>query len=170
MAKDKAKVEEKTADGASGKPKKTKLVILALIAVLLIGGIGGAAWFLLAGSSKKSPDTAKKEDPGAPPVYVSLDRKTYNLPSTDGEPHFLMLAADVRVVDQATAERIKQRMPEILNGVLMLISSKTVEDLATLEGKKKLSTDIVNTVNAPLNLKEGEKGATDGLFTEFVIQ
>lgn len=170
MSKDKAKTEEKSADGAAGKPKKTKLIILVVVAVLLIGGGGGAAWFFMAGSSKKSPDAAKKEDPGKPPIYVSLDRKTYNLPSADGEPHFLMLAVDIRVADQAVADRIKQLMPEILNGMLMLISSKTVEDLTPLEGKKKLSDDIVSTVNAPLHLKEGEKGATDGLFTEFVIQ
>ncbi len=168
MAKDKAKEEAKSAEAGGAKPKKTKLIILVVMAVLLIGGGGGAAFFLL--GSKKSDDGHKKEEKHAPPVYVSLERKTYNLSSSDGSDHFLMIAVDMKVEGEAVAAKVKSHMPEILNGTLMLISSKSVEELATLNGKKKLSADIVKVVNEPLHLKEGEHGASEALFTEFVIQ
>ncbi len=169
MAKDKGKETEAKSAADGAKPKKTKLLILVVIAVLFIGGGGGAAWFFLMGS-KKSDDSSHKEEKAKPPVYVSLERKTYNLPSRDGSDHYLMVAVDVKVDDQAVAEKVKLRMPEILNGLLLLISSKSVEELATLEGKKKLSAEITQVVNAPMHLKEGEKGASEALFTEFVIQ
>jgi flagellar protein FliL len=169
MAKGKEKAETKPAEEVAAKPKKSKLVILVVMAVLLLGGGGGAAWFLLMG--QKKPDEARqKDEKEKPPVYVSLERKTYNLPSADGADHFLMIAVDVKVEDDKAAEKVKLHMPEILNGMLMLISSKTVEELATLDGKKKLSAEIVKVVNEPMHLKSGEKGATDGLLTEFVIQ
>lgn len=170
MAKDKGKTEAdaKPAGEGGAKPKKAKLIILVVIAVLVIGGGGGAAWFLLMGS-KKSTDQHKEEKP-KPPVFVSLERKTYNLPSADGTDHYLMVAVDVKVEDQLVAEKVKLHMPEILNGMLMLISSKSVEELATLAGKKKLSAEIAKVVNEPMHLKEGEKGASEALFTEFVIQ
>lgn len=169
MAKDKAKEEAKSVEEVGVKPKKTKLIILVVIAVLLIGGGGGAAFFLL-GSKKSDDGHQKKEEKHVPPVYVSLERKTYNLSSADGADHFLMIAVDMKVEDEVVATKVKAHMPEILNGTLMLISSKSVEELATLVGKKKLSADIVKVVNEPLHLKEGEHGASEALFTEFVIQ
>ena len=171
MAKDKAKPEAKPAEEAVVKPKKSKMIILVIVAVLLLGGGGGAAWFFLAGA-KKGGDTHQKEKDGkqAPPIFVTLERFTVNLPSADGMDHFLMIAVDVKVVDQKAADAVKSHMPEIRNGTLLLLSSKTVEELAPLAGKKKLSADIVKQVNDPLHLKAGENGATDALFTEFVIQ
>jgi len=169
MAKDKAKEEIKSVEGGAVKPKKTKLIILVIVAVLLIGGGGGAAFFML-GSKKSDEGHQKKEEKITPPVYVSLERKTYNLSSADGADHFLMIAVDMKVGDDILATKVKAHMPEILNGTLMLISSKSVEELATLAGKKKLSAEIVKVVNEPLHLKEGEHGATEALFTEFVIQ
>lgn len=170
MAKDKGKEAGAKPEKEGGaKPSKAKLLILVVIAVLIIGGGGGAAWFLMMGS-KKSDDGRHQEDKPKPPIYVSLERKTYNLPSADGSDHYLMVAVDVKVEDQLAAEKIKLHMPEILNGMLMLFSSKSVEELATLEGKKKLSAQITKAVNEPLHLKEGEKAASEALFTEFVIQ
>lgn len=172
MAKDKAKPDAKPAEEAATKPKKTKLIILVVVAVLLLGGGGGAAWYFMAGSKKggDSHQKQKKEDKQAPPVFVTLERFTVNLPSADGTDHFLMIAVDMKVTEQKGVETLKSHMPEIRNGVLLLLSSKTVEELVTLEGKKKLSADIVKQVNDPLHLKEGEHVATDALFTEFVIQ
>lgn len=170
MAKDKGKETGAKPEKEGGaKPGKAKLLILVAIAVLIIGGGGGAAWFLMMGS-KKSDDGRHQEEKPKPPIYVSLERKTYNLPSMDGSDHYLMIAVDVKVEDQLAAEKVKLHMPEILNGMLMLISSKSVEDLATLEGKRKLSAGITQVVNEPMHLKEGEKGASEALFTEFVIQ
>lgn len=170
MAKGKEKAETNSADGGAQKPKKTKMLILVVVAVLILAGGGGGAWFLLSGSKKGGDSHDKSKEEAVKPVYVSLERKTYNLSSQDGVDHFLMLAVDVRVPDEKLGAKIKAVMPDILNGMLMLVSSKNVEGLSSLEGKKKFSAEIVNIVNEPLHLREGEKGAIDALFTEFVIQ
>ena len=170
MAKDKAKPEVKPVEAVAVKPKKSKLIILVVVAVLLLGGGGGAAWYFMAGTSKKGNDSHQKEDKAALPIFVTLDRFTVNLQSADGTDHFLMIAVDVKVADIKMTEAVKSHMPEIRNGILLLLTSKTVEGMSTLEGKKKLSAEIVKQVNAPLHLKPGENGATDALFTEFVIQ
>lgn len=169
MAKDKAKPAEKTAEAAADKPKKTKLIILVVVAVLLLGGGGLATFFLLSGG-KKGGDSRHKVEKEKIPIFVTLERFTVNLPSADGMDHYLMIGVDIMVEEQKAAEAIKAHMPEIRNGLLLLLSSRSVEGLATLEGKKKLSADIVKQVNEPLHLKEGEKAAVDALFSEFVIQ
>ena len=171
MAKDKAKPAEKPSDTAATKPKKTKLIILVIVAVLLLGGGGIATWLVMS-SGKKSGDSRHREEKEKEklPVFVTLERFTVNLPSTDGVDHYLMIGVDIKVEDQKIVEAVKSHMPEIRNGLLLLLSSRTVEGLSTLEGKKKLSADIVKQVNEPLHLKEGEKAAVDALFSEFVIQ
>lgn len=172
MAKGKEKAEAKSADDGAQKPKKAKMMILVVIVVLVLAAAGGGAFFMLSGSKKGgggAQDRPKQEE-AVKPVYVALERKTYNLSSQDGMDHFLMLAVDVRVFDDKTSNKIKAVMPDILNAMLMLISSKTTEELATYDGKKKFAADIVKLVNEALHLHEGEKGATDALFTEFVIQ
>ncbi|MBS4096108.1 MAG: flagellar basal body-associated FliL family protein [Sulfuricella sp.] len=170
MAKGKETAEVKSAGDGAQKPQKTKMLILVVVAVLVLGGGAGGAWLLLGGSKKGGDNHEKAKEESVKPVYVSLERKTYNLSSQDGVDHFLMLAVDVRVNDEKLSGKIKSVMPDILNGMLMLVSSKNVEELSSLEGKKKFSSEIVKIVNEPLHLHEGEKGASDALFTEFVIQ
>lgn len=169
MAKDKTKPAEKPVEAAATKPKKTKLIILVIVAVLLLGGGGLATFFLLSGG-KKGSDSRHKVEKEKMPVFVTLEKFTVNLPSADGVDHFLMIGVDIMVEDLKAGEAIKAHMPEIRNGLLLLLSTRTVEGLSTLEGKKKLSAEIVKQVNEPLHLKEGEKAAVDALFSEFVIQ
>ena len=171
MAKEKAKPAQKAPEPvAVAKPKKTKLIILIVVAVLLLVGGGLAAWFIMGSGGKKNPDSRHKEEKEKVPVFVTLERFTVNLPSADGADHYLMIVMDIKVEDQKAADSVKLHMPEIRNGLLLLFSSKNVEGLATVDGKKKLSADIVKQVNEPLHLKEGEKVALDALFSEFVIQ
>ncbi|MFA7238744.1 MAG: flagellar basal body-associated protein FliL [Sulfuricellaceae bacterium] len=166
----KGKTVEKPVEAPPAKPKKTKLIILAIVAVLLLGGGGLSTLYLMSDGKKKGDSRHSKEEKEKLPVFVTLEKFTVNLPSADGVDHFLMIGVDVMVEDVKTAEVIKAHMPEIRNGLLLLLSSRTVEGLSTLEGKKKLSADIVKQVNEPLHLKEGEKAALDALFSEFVIQ
>jgi flagellar FliL protein len=52
----------------------------------------------------------------------------------------------------------------------LLLSSKSGEQIASLEGKQRLSAEIQEQVNKPLNAKATGKGVTGVFFTSFVIQ
>jgi len=60
-------------------------------------------------------------------------------------------------------------MPEIRNDILNLLSSKTPDDLSTLEGKNKLAADIQADINGLLKVR-AEKGVKKVLFGSFLIQ
>lgn len=169
-AKDKAKPAAKPVEVVEPKPKKTKLIILVVLAVLLLGGSVLTTVLIMSGGKKGADSRHSKPEKEKIPVFVTLEKFTVNLPSADEVDHYLMVGVDVVAEDQKAADAIKAHMPEIRNGLLLLLSSRTVEGLATLDGKKKLSTEIVKQVNEPLHLKEGEKAALDALFSEFVIQ
>jgi flagellar FliL protein len=63
-------------------------------------------------------------------------------------------------------DEIEQRMPQIRDSILVLLSSKTADEVRTVEGKFRLRDEIISRVNKLIS--NGKvKGA---YFTEFVMQ
>ncbi|MBZ0105117.1 MAG: flagellar basal body-associated protein FliL [Sulfuricella denitrificans] len=170
MAKDK---EKPAADAAEGAPKKGKgkLLIIIIAAVVLLGGGGGAAWFFMHGkkAAHDGHEEAKHEsEPAKPPVFVKLETFTVNL-ATEGEDHMLQTDVELKVADAKATDMIKAHMPEVRNTLLLLLSSKAASNLATTDGKQKLSGEIKTKINKELHVKEDE-GVSGVFFTTFVIQ
>lgn len=166
MAKDKAKEEAKAAEEPP-KKKKGKLFLILGILLVLGGAGGGAAWYFTQSDTKHAEH---KEEKPKPPVFVTLETFTVNLQADGGGEHYLQVGIDLKVTDQSVVDLVKLHMPEIRNGVLLLLSSKNAEQIASLEGKQKLSMEIQEQVNKPLNAKATGKGVIGVYFTSFVIQ
>ena len=157
-------------EGAKPK-KKGKLIVIILIVLIALGG--GAAWWFMKGKKPSAPGPAaeKHEDPGKPPIFARLETFTVNLQRGDGDDHYLQVEIQLKVAEEKVNETLKVRMPEIRNALLLLLSSKTQEDLVTVEGKQKLAGEIVTQVNRIIGGKEGGKDGVLGVyFTSFVIQ
>jgi flagellar FliL protein len=169
MAKDPRKQPEQEAAAAPAGKSKKKLLIVVLAAVVIAAAGGGGAWFFLQGhgdGGKEHKAEEKKAGEHAPPIFTTLDQFTVNLM---GENRYLQVGIDLKVSDQSVVEKINLHKPEIKNGVLLLLSSKQAEDLATPEGKQKLSDELLKKINEPLGLPAGQ-GVLGVYFTSFVIQ
>lgn len=191
------------AAAAGGKKKKILLIAIILVVVLAVAG-GGAAWFFL-GGKKKAKAHGKADDEHAaqsadgdhaaddgddepeddshakPPVFVTLEPFTVNLAS-EASDRYLQVGIDLKVSAPEIAEKIKVHLPEIRNGILLILTSKKVDELGKTEGKNQLRVDIRDAVNKPIGLYKAapesadplkwkpKKGAVDVLLTSFVIQ
>ncbi len=166
MAKDPRKqpAQEAAAAPPAANPKK-KLMLIVIVALVLAAAGGGAAWFFLQGKGGDHKEAAKAEE-HKPPIFTTLDQFTVNL---QGDNRYLQVGIDLKVVDNKVIDQINLHKPEIKNGVLLLLSSKNAEELATLEGKQKLANELTETVNRPLGLPAGQ-GVVGVFFTTFVIQ
>ena len=131
---------------APAKSKKGVFIIIG-VAVLMLAIGGGAAWFFLGKKGESHAEPAKPKH-SAPPVFVTLEPFVVNL--AGDVQHYLQVGIDLRVADSAVSEQIKSHLPEIRNGVLLLLSSKTVEDLAGVDQKNRLRDEIREVVNRPL--------------------
>lgn len=182
------KAEEAPAQG--GKKKKTLLIIIAVLVLLAAGG-GAAYWFLVKqkhADKEGEPTEEQKAEEAAkakPPVFITLDPFTVNLLS-EASDRYLQVGIDLKVSGADVSDKIKAHLPEIRNGVLLLLTSKRVEDLASAEGKNLLREEIRDAVNRPIGFfreapaapAEGDKpapkppqaGVLDVLLTSFVIQ
>ena len=181
--------------------KKGKLMLFIVIgALVLVLGGGGAAYFLL----KKKP-AAESADGEEPPTEVKAKKKDkkadHNPPSfhkfdkaftvklqTEQQEAYLQAEVQLRVLDSAALELLKQYDPELKHRIMLILLAKKASDLGTAQGVQRLSNEIRETVNNTLEppvpkkgkeraeVKEpGDVAAPDApvqavLFTSFIIQ
>lgn len=142
-----------------GGGKKTILMGLAVVVLLALAGGGYTMWS--ADQQKKkaeasTPEAVEKrlmkqlEDKktNKPPVFItSLDEFLVNLPGKGGE-HYLQTKVVLQVGDAATEKRVADFLPLVRDRMLTVLSSRSVSELATVEGKAALSKDLALVINA----------------------
>jgi flagellar FliL protein len=156
------------------KPKKSskKLIVMLLILILILAGGGAGAWYFLKGQQHK-PDPNKpvevKVEAPKPPVFLTLETFTVNL-QPDPETQYLQTDITLKVGSAETGELLKLHMPEVRNRLLLLLSSKKASELLSLEGKKALSSEIVEQLKEPFNAGDKPQEILGVSFTSFVVQ
>ena len=148
-----AKQDDTQSHGAPPKAggKKSLLMGAAIAVVALAIGVGGA-WFFLGhkGGGDEHAQAKPKPKPTAAPLFVTLEPFVVNL--AGDVQHFLQVGIDLRVADNSVSDQIKVHLPEIRNGVILLLSSKKVEDLTDIEQKNRLRAELREVVNKPLGI------------------
>lgn len=164
------------AEAPAPKKSKAKLIIIIVAALVVVAGAaGGAFMFLHNGSAAPANAEGKKKEaksgePAKAPVFVTLEPFTVNLQSENGTDQFLQVALTLQVPDATQEETIKNFMPQVRSRLLLLLSSKKASELTSVDGKKKLTDDIIATVNQPFADKGQPQEVSAVFFTSFVIQ
>lgn len=155
----------------SEKPGQMKRILLIVaIAILAAGAAAGAMWFVMQGRLASAPAAAAAAAPSPVPVYFALDPMTVNLQSDDGESHYLRIGLTLKLDSQAAQDSLQAHTPEIRSRVLLALSNKHPSDLATLEGKRALATELEALISQPTDPRGYPVRVDDVLFTEFVVQ
>ena len=94
---------------------------------------------------------------------MSIPTFVVNLADSSGR-RYLKLSMDLEV--KGPGEPVQAVMSKIRDALLMLLSSKTAEELAGIEGKITLRKDIADRINQVL----GKPIVLRVYFTDFVIQ
>jgi flagellar FliL protein len=184
------------AEGKAARPKAKRspmlLVALAVAGAAVLGGVGGA--FLMKGG-KADEERAADIDPARPQeaeghgrpggsakgkdddhgtaasapardagTILELDQFIVNLADTP-EIRYLKVSIMLELPVGRNAQ-VTDRMPQIRDSLLILLSSKTSDAIRTVEGKMELREEIVQRVNAVL----GANVVTAAYFTDFVAQ
>ncbi len=176
-------MSEAVADSSSPKKKSgLKLIVLALVGVLLVAGGAGGAWFALGrghnAAGDDEPKHAKKVE--KKPLFTTLEPFTVNLQDPRGE-RFAQVGVTLEFEDPEVESTIKDRLPAVRNDILMLISSKQVEDLLSPQGKRQLADQIRLQAGRAIGAELPDAGAPAGkhaavnpirevLFSQFIVQ
>ena len=144
-----------------------RTLVVAIGAIVLLGAGAGGTYFAI---SKFGSHAPAKAAPLPPPVFFPLESLTVNLQSDDGAMHYLRTGLTLKLRDEKTQAKLTERMPEIRSRVLLLLSAKRPEDLATVEGKRTLASDLRAAIETTASSAEEPVHVDEVLFTEFVVQ
>lgn len=157
------------------KPKSKMMLIVIIVAVVAVLGGAGAFFMLKGGGEGEEGDEHAAEassKKGAKPEYMPLESVVVNLADQEST-RFAQIGISLQLLDTATAEAVKVVMPTIRNGILILVSRHTAEELMSSEGKEQLAQEILDLVREQANfpLKEGRKNPVQAvLFSSFIVQ
>lgn len=161
---------------------KKKLIIIILIAVLLLSGIGAGVYYFFiqtptveSNSGEPTPsataETPKKEAKTKPPVFLALESFTVNLKMAPDEgQQYLQIGITLELRSDKSIDPVKQRIPQVRNRVLMLLTNSKGSELSTSEGKEKLVEDIKAQINAVYPQMTNDAPVLGVFFTSFIIQ
>lgn len=164
------------ADAPAQKPKSIKkLLIIVILLVVVLGAAGvGALLFLKKSqhSEEEGGDSHKAEshEPKAPPIFLPIDNMVVNLADPGGN-RFAQIGITLQVDDNATSDQIKTFMPSIRNGVLLILSQRTTDELLQVQGKEQLASDITKEISRQLGYDSKKSNPIQAvLFSSFIIQ
>lgn len=189
-------MEEGPEAGGEGHPPqpkkaKSKLALIIVIAVLMVGliGVGGYLAVSMLGGKKAAKEGAEQGAPAAEGehgggeakggehgggesggegkmgLFVSLDPFIVNLASDAGK-RYLKVTMQLELARPEMTNEVNNRMPQIKDAIITVLSSKPAEELLTIEGKFRLKEQVLTRVNNLLT-----SGVVKNVFfVEFVIQ
>lgn len=137
------------------KSKKMLVIIIGVVLLVVLAGGGAAAWFMTRSQGDEEGGASAKpakEAPKVAPTFLPLENMVVNLADPGGD-RFAQIGITLELEDAKTAEQVKQYLPSIRSGILLLVSQRTSAELLQREGKEKLATDILREVSRPLGYK-----------------
>ena len=156
-----------------------KFIIIGVAVVVLLAAGGGGAWFFLGGSSDPAVmegEAATGEGTGQvtadldPPIYHGLDPDFVIAFQNPKTVRFVKASIEVMVRDDDVIEDLKLHMPAVRDGIIMLFSQKSEDDLLTMEGKEAFRTEILQQIRKTLEELTGKPGVEAVYFSNFVMQ
>ena len=147
---------------------KIFLIGIPLIILLIVGG-AITAYFLGTFSSAKVSEIqiSENDSPDVQPLgpLLKLEDFVVNIMHKDST-RFLKVGITLEAKNIESSERIKNRMPQIADAVLLLIGNKQFDEIKDLQGKLQLKADLLTHINSLTGTDE----VRDIFFTDFVVQ
>ena len=178
--------EEEAEEGgeAAGEEEKKGLpikLILIVVGVLALAGGGYFAYtnFFQEEAVEESAEGGKEGEEGEegedgekkeelPPdvgVMFTMDPFVVNLAGSKGK-RFLKVTTTLELSSPEVNPEFEENLQKITDSILVLLSSKSFEDVYSVQGKFKLKDEITTRVNRFLVVGH----VKDAYFTEFIVQ
>ena len=152
-------------DAPKKKSKKLLFIIIGVVVLALIGA--GAALFIMKKNAAEDGEFADDEpaahatkDPKTAPVFMPLENMVVNLADAGGT-RFIQLGLTLQLQDAKTETDVKAYMPSIRSDILLLISQRTADEMLQIQGKAKLSKDIIAAISKEMGYVTPEPAAAE---------
>ncbi|VUD56400.1 hypothetical protein TDB9533_02055 [Thalassocella blandensis] len=177
MAEEDAPENAEDASNESQGLGKKKLIVLAILALVIVGAsVGGTLTVLKLTGGSDMPEEEQVETPAEevevvkkaiyyplkPPILVTFDAK--------GRQRYLQAEITLLTRDNDVIAAIELHMPMIRNALVLLIGSQLFEEIQTAEGKELLRVQCLQEIQRLLEKEIGKPGVEQVLFENLVMQ
>ncbi|MCC6916761.1 flagellar basal body-associated protein FliL [Nitrosomonas sp.] len=152
---------------------KKKVILLALTGILAIGAGVGGTWYYMKHLQTDDKTEATDKKKNIPTAFIKLESFTVNLQPEQADskqPHYLQVELSLKVNESDIIKMIDEKKPEVRNQILLLLTSKKPSEINTLDGKQKLSQEIIQAIKSRVDAEDLKDDVLDVLFTSFIIQ
>ena len=166
--------QETEQEAVTKKGLPVNIIITGILALCLAGG-GLFVWKSGLISRFSGKDKANAEDTeniketegGSGEIGSIYELETFivNL-SGDSGNHYLKVKISLEMTKAELSAEIEKRLPQFRDSILTLLSSKTMDDVKSLEGKAQIRAEIITMLNQ--HLKSGR--ISNIYFGDFIVQ
>lgn len=159
------KEEVKDAEEEQAPPKKSKLKMIIIAVVVMLIGVGGFVGYSKYKKGKAAEAESKKEKQVS--IICPLKSFVVNLLDKRGVgKRYLKVTIDLEVEKEEHILLIENHNPQLRDTILLLLSSQTLKEINTMEGKLELKQALLTRMRQIL----GDGVVRRIYFTEFVVQ
>jgi flagellar protein FliL len=151
---------------------KKSIIIIAGVMFVFMALVGGGFYMMWVKIASLMPPeevieevVEEEEEEVVIGEMFPLDPFVVNLADGSGK-RYLRATVQLELAPEQVVETYDQRLPQIRDVVLTILSTKGFEDIRTVDGKMSLRTEIITRLNELFN----NESVVNIYFTDFVIQ
>ncbi len=148
--------------------KRMMVIIISALAAVLILLAGAVGYLFLNKHNQNGEDGPTPGAPGTLPVFEKMDAFVINLSGEQGG--MLQVEMETELSAESSREIVKAYTPKIRSAIIMLLSSKSAQELSSAEGKAKLRNQVRKIINETIGASPDRPLVVGVVFTSFIVQ
>lgn len=163
--------EETPTEEIPQKPPKRKKKASKFLSIgkyfLILLFIAGQGYLAYAIVNKYYPDVYEKmnaEDPADYGIY-EMEELVINPAKTQGK-RYLLVEISLEIADKEHIPKLENEKMRLKQAMIEALSSRTVEELANVEARENLRTELIQIINSAI----GVRSVRNLYFTKYIMQ
>jgi len=158
-------------DSEDRKTSPMKIVLLAVAALILVGGsVGGTLYYTgFFGEDKKEKEDKKLEELKQT-LYLPLEPAFIVNFNNEEAVSYLQVEMQLMSRNQYFLDQVVNNMPIIRHEILLIMSGQSYNELRSSEGKEKLRATILKKIREIIGQGDKVPGIEAVFFSSFIMQ
>ena len=158
-------------DSEDRKTSPMKIVLLAVAALILVGGsVGGTLYYTGFFSEDKKEKEDKHVEELKQTLYLPLEPQFIVNFSNEEAVSYLQVEMQIMSRNQYFIDQAVNNMPIIRHEILLILSGQSYNELRSAEGKEKLRQTILKKIKEIIGQGDKTTGVEEVYFSSFIMQ
>lgn len=136
---------------------KRKILVILLIILLIVAGV--SSFFIYQFFAQKAANT-EQQGKKVGPIYETQE---FTVNASESVNHYIKTQFALELSDDKALKELESKLPLLQDTVIMVLSEQSA-DVLTAEGKEKLKTNLIKSINSFL-----DKGTIENIYFKTLL-